>query len=265
MTQKLLTLCQSLNMPESATEEILFLSNELDFSALQPAMDMLFREETWEDGLSALKTQLGDDSRGMKMLTCMLVCALQTRKSYKDMGISDDIFLATMDCFPRFVREHMESYGCYGFDRDFWTVRQLSGVLFRIGLLEYELSKGQVCLHIPTGARLIPTVIDASLEQARAFLHRFFPAWENLPMTCHSWLLSPALPGLLSPDSNILQFRNRFRIVPETEQTREFLVWIYRNRDIPYPQLPENTHLQRVLKQYLLQGGTFVEGRGTLL
>ena len=265
MTQKLLTLCQSLNMPQTATEEILSLSRELNFPALQPAMDMLFREETWEDGLSSLKMQLGDDSRGMKMLSCMLVCALQTRENYRKLGIPEDIFLATMDCFPRFVREHMESYGCCGFDRDFWTVRQLSGVLFRIGLLEYELSKGQVCLHIPTGARLIGPEIDASLEEARAFLRRFFPAWQSLPMTCHSWLLSPALPGLISPDSNILRFQKRFRIVPETEQNREFLVWIFTNRDIPYPRLPENTHLQRVVKQYLLQGGTFVEGRGILL
>lgn len=265
MTNQLLTLCQALNMPQTATEEILTHSRELSFSSLQPAMDMLFREETWEDGLSLLKAQLGDDDRGMKMLTCMLVCALQTRINYKNLGISDEIFLATMDCFPRFVQEHMESYGSYGFDRDFWTVRQLSGVLFRIGLLEYELSDGQVCLHIPTGAHLISSEIDISLEKARGFISRFFPAWAASPMTCHSWLLSPALPGLLSPDSNILQFQNRFRIIPEKEQNKEFLVWIFKNREIPYPQLPENTSLQRIIKQYLLQGGTFVEGRGILL
>lgn len=228
-------------------------------------MDMLFQESTWETGLSQLKQQLEADPQGLKMLTCMLVCALKTRETYRKLGISDDIFLATMDCFPRFVREHMESYGSYGFDRDFWTVRQLSAVLFRIGLLEYELEDGKVCLHIPTGAHLIPEKIDESLAQARIFITRFFPNWKDAPMCCHSWLLSPALSALVASDSNIMRFQKRFQITPEKEQTREFLVWIYKNRDIPYEQLPENTHLQRILKQYLLDGGIFLEGRGILL
>lgn len=265
MTQQLLTLCLSLNMPHEVTETVTALSRELPFSSLQPAMELLFQEDSWEEGRCLLNQQFGQDPQGHKMLTCMLVCALKTRANYQEMGIPDEIFLATMDCFPRFVKEHRESYGCYGFDRDFWTVRQLSSVLFRIGLLEYELAAGKVNLHIPSGAHLVPEEIDASLEAARLFLARFFPEWKAAPMHCHSWLLSPALPSLLPEDSQILRFQRRFQIVPEPEQTQEFLVWIYQNRDIPYPQLPENTQLQRKLKQYLLQGGSFVEGRGILL
>ena len=264
MNKELLQLCQSLDMPRSVTEEICAIAPQLPLRELQPAMAMLFREETWETGLTQLKQQLSPDPLGFNMLTCMLLCALQTRKNYIDKGISDSIFLATMDCFPRFVREHLESYGRYGFDRDFWTVRQLSCRLFRLGLLEYELEHGMVCLHIPAGAHLAPEAIDASLKEADAFLARFFPAWQNLAKTCHSWLLSPQLPALLPENSNILRFQHRFRITPEPEQTREFLVWIFKNRDIPYPNLPENTSLQKAVKKHLLDGGSFVEGRGIL-
>ena len=114
------------------------------------------------------------------------------------------------------------------------------------------------------GAHLVPEAIDASLKEADAFLARFFPAWQNLAKTCHSWLLSPQLPALLPENSNILRFQHRFRITPEPEQTREFLVWIFKNRDIPYPNLPENTSLQKAVKKHLLDGGSFVEGRGIL-
>ena len=264
MTQELLLLCQALDMPQGVTGEILTTYRQLPLPALQPAMQMLFQQAAWEEGLGRLKQQLAPDSRGIKMLTCMLLCALETRQTYREMEIPDTIFLATMDCFPRFVREHRESYGCYGFDRDFWTVRQLSCRLFRIGLLEYELEADRVCLHIPTGARLVPQEIDASLVQAQVFLSRFFPEWAAAPKTCHSWLLSPQLPALLPPDSNILKFQHRFDITPEPEQTREFLVWIFKNRDIPYPSLPENTALQKKIKQHLLSGGSFLEGRGLL-
>lgn len=265
MTKKLLELCISLDMPQPVTEEVLTLCHELPLPTLRPAMELLFHADTWENGRAELSCQFGDDPNGMKMLTCMLLCALETRKHYQKMGIADSVFLATMDCFPRFVREHRESYGCYGFDRDFWTVRQLSCVLFRIGLLEYELEYRKICLHIPTGAHLIPEAIDASLEEAQIFLAQFFPEWASAPKECHSWLLSPQLPTLLPEESNILKFQRRFRVTPEPEQTKEFLAWVFKNRDIPYPQLPENTSLQRILKQHLLQGGIFLEGRGILL
>ena len=259
------TLCQSLNMPQPVTEEILALLPGLPLSLLQPAMNKLFQESTWEEGLELLKQQLAPDPRGIKMLTCMLICALETQKAYAEKGIPEDIFLATMDCFPRFVKEHMVSFGCYGFDRDFWTVRQLSCVLFRTGLLEYELREGKISLHIPTGAHLLPEAIDASLTAAHSFLARFFPAWADVPMDCHSWLLSPQLPELLDPDSKIIRFQNRFRITAEPEQTEDFLEWVFKNKNIPYAQLPENTSLQKKMKQYLLQGGIFVEGRGILI
>lgn len=264
MIRKLSDLCLALGMPDGTTEEILTLCPSLPFELLQPAMDKLFQPSSWEQGLSQLKHQLGEDPRGMKMLTCMLLCALKTRELYRERGIPHQVFLATMDCFPRFVREHMESFGCYGFDRDFWTVRQLSGVLFRIGLLEYELEDGKVCLHIPTGAHLDPIAIDRSLEEARVFLSRFFPAWQDVPMVCHSWLLSPTLSLLLPKDSNIIRFQNRFQITETDPEDRSFLMWVFKNDQIPYPQLPENTRLQQLLKQHLLQGGNFLTARGTL-
>lgn len=265
MNQQLASLCRELQMPESVTQELLALLPGLDLPALQPAMDLLFREEGWEQGLSGLKQLLGEDPRGIKMLLCHLLCALKTRETYRQLAIPDEIFLATMDCFPRFVKEHLVSFGCYGFDRDFWTVHQLSAVLFRVGLLEFELREKDVSLHIPSGAHLQPEAVTASLAAGNRMIAEFFPRWDALPRVCHSWLLSPTLLELLPENSNILQFQKRFSITPTGLEDRDFLLWAFQNRDIPYAELPENTSLQRKLKAHLLQGKPFLDARGQLI
>jgi len=265
MLDSLSSLCQAINMPQEVTTLVLSTASQLDFPSLQPTMNLLFSEATWKEGLAALKTQLQYDPQGIKMLTCMLFCVLRTQQEYACKGIPQEIFLATMDCFPRFVREHKVSFGTYGFDRDFWTVRQLSCVLFRVGLLEYELAENTVSLHIPSGAKLEPRAIDASLQEGRAFLAKFFPAWADKPMRCHSWLLSPTLKELLPPRSNIRRFQDRFSVTPTGEPNSDFLMWVFKNDTIPYPQLPENTSLQRKLKTYLCAGGEFADARGILV
>lgn len=264
MIRRLQELCTAIRMPEPVSEEILAIAPRLDLEALRPMLEGLFRQQQWEEALEQLQKALGDDPRGMKMLTAMLLCTLKTREAYARQGIADPIFLATMDCFPRFVKEHMVSYGTYGFDREFWTVRQISGVLFRVGLLEFELREKDVSLHIPTGARLDPEAVTASLEAGKAFLSRHFPDWAEKPMTCHSWLLSPTLQELLPPDSGIRKFQDRFRVTPQEEENRDFIMWVFKHDDLPLEQLPEDTSLQRILKAHLLAGKPFVDARGVL-
>lgn len=265
MHSALSELCYRLHMPEPVICDILSFAEAADLETLRSSMVLMFRPECWEKGLDLLKQQLGEDPKGIRMLTCQLICALETRNRYQAAGISDSVFLATMDCFPRFVKEHRESFGFYGFDREWWTVRQLSGVLFRIGLLEYELIEGFVSLHIPSGARLEPSAVAASVEAAREFIARYFPDWQEAPFICHSWLLSPTLRELLPVDSYILHFQSLFDITPTGLSDRDFLVWVFRNKDIPLSQLPENTSLQRKLKAHLLEGKSFQDARGILL
>lgn len=265
MKQALCDLCRQICMPEEVTDQLLSLWQTLRWDELEPAAGDLFRPETWESGLERLYPMLAEDPRGLKMLTLQLLCALKTREQYAARGIPDDIFLATMDCFPRFLGEHLESFGTYGFDREWWTVRQLSCILFRVGLLEYELREGFVSLHIPSGAKLDPAAVAASLEAGREFLARYYPDWAGKPMTCHSWLLSPTLKELLPPEANIRRFQDLFHITPTGQVDDDFLQWAFRRKDLPTEQLPENTSLQRKLKAHLLSGGTFTDARGTVV
>lgn len=246
------TLCGLIGLPGEVTRAVL--------AAPQAPADILADLRTpgrWDRGREALKAWLGDDPAGLGTLAAHLQCALKTHEGYQKKGIPDEIFAATMKCFPRFVAEHLESYGKYGFDRDFWTVRQLSGVLYRIGELEYELTEGQISLHIPSDARLEPALLRKSWEEARALLG---PA----PMTCHSWLLSPDLPGLLDAGSRILAFQRNFTIHSPAPD-REFRQWVFKDPGLPDEALPEDTALQRSLKRFLLRGGIFHDARGILI
>jgi len=258
-------LCRKINMPEEVTRRILQIHRTLE---VFPCLDLLMQEETWAEGLDRLKDALGEDPGGFKRLCCMLRCALMTKERYDRLGISERIYIDTMAAFSRFVREHRESFGTYGFNRGSWTPRQVSARLFRIGQLEYELTALEgapiVSLHIPTDVDLHPEVLVPSIREGLAELYRCFPEYEGKPIYCHSWLMSPLLKEMLPEGSNILRFQELFDMTPETTPGNDVLLWVFKNYKLPKEELPENTSLQRKLKRFYLDGGQFREGIGYL-
>ena len=204
---------------------------------------------------------LGADEGGWKMLSVQLAGALLTREHYRKRGISDEIFLDTMGCFNRFVREHKESCGTYGFDRWWWTGRQLSMELFRIGALEYELADGDIAVHIPSDADLSEGALDRSFADARIFFKEKLN--ESGDFVCTSWLLSPVLEQLLPSDSKILGFQRRFTL-EGVEDSEEYKVWLFKNPSLLPENFPENTTLQRNAKAFILSGGKIGAGTGRI-
>lgn len=258
-------LCKRINMPEEATRKLLEIHSTLEE---YPCLDLLMHPETWAEGLAQLKEALGEDPGGFKRLCCMLRCALRAEADYARLGISDEIYTATMGAFSRFVREHMESYGCYGFDRGSWTPRQVSCMLFRIGQLEYELTTLDgtdiVSLHIPTDADLRPEILKPSMREGLAEFYRLFPEYEGKPVYCHSWLVSPMLKDFLPENSNILRFQEMFDIDPQGTPGNGVKLWVFKNPKVPTEEFPENTSLQRKLKKFFLEGGQFLDGKAYL-
>lgn len=258
-------LCRKINMPEEVTRKLVDIHRTLE---VFPCLELLTREETWSQGLEQLREALGEDPGGFKRLCCMLRCALKAKTEYDRLGISEQIYVDTMAAFSRFVREHQESYGCYGFDRGSWTPRQVSCRLFRIGQLEYEMTTldgvGAVSLHIPTDVDLRPEVLRPSVQEGLAEFYRLFPEYAGKKVWCHSWLMSPQLKELLPEISNILRFQELFDIEPVGIPGNDVLLWVFKNPRLPREEYPENTSLQRKLKHFFLNGGQFLEGKGYL-
>ena len=257
------TLCREISLPEEVTAKVL----AREESCRLPTLPLLRREGCWEQGLKETEALLGEDPDGFGMLTCMLLCAEECRADFEKLGLSHEIFVDTMACFTRFVTEHRNSFGLYGFDRAFWTVRQVSCVLFRMGALEYELrteeDKKQISLHIPSDADISLPSLRASYEMAKPLLARF-PDYAGVEWVCGSWLLSPNLKDFLPESSRILGFQRNFTI-RDTWVDEEFKEWVYGRVDIPNEELPEKTSLQRNVKAFLLNGGAFQSAEGVLI
>ena len=222
----------------------------------------------YEEAASGLHAALGPDEGGYKILSAMLQAALFTHEEYARLGIPEEVFFATMGCFPRFVREHKESFGVYGFDRWWWTGRQLSLSLFRIGALEYELCRDEekplISVHIPSDADLSDGAVDSSLLGARAFLKKYFPAYAAAQFSCHSWLLSPVLGELLPENSRINRFRERFTLISFDEEADDYKLWVFKNKNLSFGELPEHTTLQRAMKAHLARGGKIGAAYGVI-
>lgn len=221
--------------------------------------------KTAPSAYNQIKEKLKDDNNGLKMLACMLKATCYTYKKYLELGVSDKIFIDTLTCFTRFTEEYRKSYGEYGFDRGWWTYRQLSCVLFKIGELEYEYRDDEktIHLHIPTGAHINLESCKHSLDSFKSFTKKYFPN-KNYPIICNSWLQSPELDKLLNDNSNILAFKHCFKIIRWDKEQDEFLQWIYGRKDIKYNDLPENTSLQRNVKKHLIKGGFIGSAYGIL-
>lgn len=252
-----------LALPDGIRLPLLEWQDRLDQLRLTDVIPAL-AEPACEGARIRLKETLAPDDGGLGMLACMLRALPHTYARYQKLGLPDDVFADTMACFSRFVGEHHRSYGTYAFDRDWWTTRQLSLRLFRIGELEYELDESRpvLHLHIPSDARLTPGNCRDSAQRARDFFRRFYPGRKDAACECRSWLLSPALEGLLPPDSRIRQFKRQFDLLSWDEDNDSCKEWVFGRRDIPLDACPTDSSLQRRMKEHLLRGGQVGEGYG---
>lgn len=237
-------------------------------------MALRVMDVAWKELPAYCGREASDGGDGVEELTAQLLTALQNREDGPWENIPEPIWVDTMKCFSRFVGEHHRSLGRHGFDRGFWTTRQVGAKLFRIGQLEYELKeedgKKTIDLHIPSDAHMDMGLLDESVARARAFLREYFPDWADTPMECESWLLSPALASLLPEKSNILSFQRAFEIVSQDPEPQDVLEWVFRlteeqQKTTPLEALPEGTCLQRSMKAFLLSGGRVGVAQGRLV
>lgn len=236
-----------------------------DRGALQAYICGLTERGTAAAAYTRLLELLGKDD--MAMLACQLEAAVLAYDAYQAKGIPADVYFDTMKCFTRFLEETKRMTGEYCFDRGFWSYRQTSMNLFRIGELEYELcwEEQAVSMHIPSDVDFTSEAVENSLMQASEFLDAYFPECRKYPFVCRSWLLSPKLGGLLKADSNILRFQRRFCILSVQPESREFIQWLFEAPlDTPVERLREDTSLQRSVKALLQRGGNIGAARGVI-
>lgn len=280
---ELLSFCAAIDMPEEVRDQVADCVAQTDLAAYDRHFTALLSPGSAAEDAAAFKEAVPEKGGWVILLTAHLTAALHNKPAlYDARGISDGVFRDTMDCFPRFVREHKESSGSYGFDRSFWSWRQINGLLFRLGTLEFEmvplgktgLSRIQpppaaegapiLSVHIPSDAALTRQALSDSYRQARDFFRRYFPSYPYALIGCASWLLAPKLRGLLGPDSGILRFQADYDVLYENPEADDATVWVFKRSYENPGEMPEDTSLQRKIKALMLSGGHLGSGAGVL-
>lgn len=261
-------LCRRIGLQEPVCLRVMEQAQMLDLEAAEPLLDRFRDFEEMDRSRLALQGMLGEDGDHMKILTCMLHGAVRAYDWYALRGIGEEIYFDTMGCFSRFLEETRQITGRHDFDRHFWTTRQVGCHLFRLGALEYEIVPGgenrYAAVHIPSDADFSPEQVDASLAMAGRFLREQFPEQKAWEFRCHSWLLEPELRRMLPDGSNIRSFQERFVLTGEGEPGWEFAQWLFRSGAADPALFPEDTSLQRAVKNHLLSGGVIRNVRGVM-
>lgn len=242
---------------------------EINLEKIDFYLGQLLDGKTAAQAYHSLKTLFSEDTDNFKMLYCQLECARRVSARYQDKHIPQIIYTDTMKCFTRFLAECEKKNGRMFFDRGWWTYRQISMCLFRIGELEYEFrergGENVIDIHIPSDADLSEKAVERSLVQAGSFFQIYYDSYQYNKYTCNSWLLAPALKPLLSEKSNILSFQERFQIMQENPDDKEYIEWLFQvPADTDYKELPAATSLQKKVKELLLNGGAVGAAYGVM-
>lgn len=260
---QLTTLCQQINMPEIVTEKLAAIDQRqaVPVSQWQAFYKSLAEFEPDDAFYQKMLTVTADDDQGFNVLWQSLNLALQAAEVYRQRGISDEIYVATMGFFSRTVKEGRQERGEYCFPTRTWGIRQLQLREFRLGTLEFEKTPaGTIEIHIPSDSDLAQAQRLAAYAQARQFWGPEYTDYE-----CFSWLLSPILKEILPPQSHILQFQSDFHLERWDKEAGDYRKWIFHNSQATVGKLPETTSLQRSVKKLLRAGKTIGAGLGKLI
>src|SRR5664279_4948310 len=193
-------------------------------------------------------------------------------------GIAPATIAATLGDLGRHLRLHRAHTGAFGFDATWWLATVLSGTLFQLGRLQFQLRRlrpdepqlpaatGRWVLdvHVPEAGPLAPEAVAESFDRAALFFARHFPKQPARKAIRNSWLLDPYLTDHLDPTSNIVAFGQSF--TPYGEPADDDLDAVYftfgvRSLD-GINSLPRRSSLQRVVLDRIASGGRWTRARG---
>ena len=168
------------------------------------------------------------------------------------------------------------------FSQMMWGSYFMKGNLIQIGRLQYEIciknldkldkyfeKKHQyVYIHIPRDKDLTEEDVKESLCLADKYIKKYYSELKNEKLAYYTktWLLSPEVKEILSDDSNIIKFQDKFSIIEYEENINDFLNFVFDIviDKVDYKSLPEKTTLQKELKRKLLNNETLHLGLGII-
>lgn len=145
-----------------------------------------------------------------------------------------------------------------------WAAYFINTKLIEVGRLQYERCENHIKIHIPSGNKLeIEDVLD-SIKESKKEIEKYFNL-NNPEYRCDSWLLSNQINAIIDSNSNIAKFYRLFEVKDGPDATKDILNFVFNIQETDnYNKLPENTTLQKLLKQQLLKNNELKIGWGKL-
>ena len=213
-------------------------------------------------------------------ITRLAVCTqylMYTEQRYKELGIDKSILEATAKDIGIWCKNN----GNKGLKNHMWIQNHLKAELFKLGRLQFQLFKcnnptlpysklpfqkgdSLIYIHIPQGEKLRLSECKDSIRQANEFFAKYFPCHKYSCYLCESWLLYDKNKEFMDADSNIIQFQSLFDINVSLPIDAQAIERIYGKRRLNKRNYPQNTHLQKSAKEYMLGGGRLGIGIGTI-
>lgn len=226
---------------------------------------------------------LKKEDNGLWFLWLYSNMACKVYDRYMEQGITEKIFWDTFQDIRFWCENTEREFGIMGLAVYEWFYRHIDMLLFRFGRLQFEkmemehsiaekennatdqrelsVEKGAqiINIHIAQGEPLIWEECEKSIERAKKF-------WgDDKPYVCHSWLLYPGLDEVLSEKSNIREFREHFRVLQVDYKEREAEWRVFGKVLKNVVEYPEDTSLQKRVKEYLLGGKCLGNGWGVMI
>lgn len=216
---------------------------------------------------------------GKRNLLAYLYFCEELRRRYEEKGIAEDVLLDTLSDLVVWTDVWTELKGELWLSELYWLNFHLGMRLFKLGRLQFCLgeSKHDVPTHdLAKGESVVEVHIQAvgplkredcleSLARAREFFAKYYPEHTYRCFTCHSWLMDRKLDEVLSPDSNIIRFRDLFDIVHE-QPSDAILKYVFKWNTTAetLADAPAASGFARRVKERRLAGEMFNESFGIL-
>ena len=149
-----------------------------------------------------------------------------------------------------------------------WAIYFIRVRLIEVGRLQYEYFEDEgkcfIKIHIPSGEKLDYDKVIDSIDKSEEELKKVYHI-KDINYVCQSWLLSNQLNAIIEPNTNIYKFYRLFYVEDGEDCTFDILNFVFSlNECENYNDLPENTILQKIIKQQLINGKKFKLGIGIL-
>jgi len=215
----------------------------------------------------------------LNLVYCLAECE-KTFERFLTKGIPEQYFWANAREIVVEVIQCRQNYGVVGIDDIRWVDLFLRCErIFRIGCLNFDMEiagehgceggdirkdDAVVLVHIPSDGRLVREQCLQSFRDAENFLAKYFPEFTYKCFVCGSWLLDDGLGTFLDEKSNILAFQKLFTVYKK-EESRSLLRYVFSRTATPenIREFQAKSSLQRMLRDYILEGGKTYEGFGT--